>query len=678
MLGLPAISGLYYILVVYALVMRRHAYGPLPPGPRAPASVNTARLVQRPLESLLGWRARYGDVFTVPLLVFGVGVYVSDPSAIREMLTGEQSDLHAGEANAPLSAVLGERSVLTLDGREHLRQRKLLLPPFQGTAIQNFRTVIRDVAAADVGRWREGERFVMRERMRALTFEVIARAVFGVTDTNRIKGLRSALVSVLDMQAVLFLPGMLRRDLGRFSPGGHFQRRLRAADALIYEEIARRRSAPDLEDRTDVLSLLLRARDEDDQPMTDVELRELMTLLLAGHETTATGLAFAFDLLLRNPRVLHRLREELIAGDDTYLDAVVTETLRLRPVIDANARTLTKPRTIGGWDLPAGIRVYPAIAVVHLREDLYPQPYEFRPERFIDGEAESYAWLPFGGGIRRCIGASLAQAEMAEVIRTVVSSVDLKPTRPDPEPVVMRGITLVPQHGTPVLVGSIDGKQSRAVIGEYPNRRPLGEIVKGYDRVARLYSTLEPLYLIFPPARRRAVAALNLKAGDTVLEIGAGTGRNLPYLVDAVGPTGSVVAVDASGGMLAEARKLIEGHGWSNVHLLRQDAAQLQLDDDVDAVLFSLSYSVIPEPGPALASAWKLLRPSAPLVVMDMGLTDPKHRRALGLIARLLEKLAPGDPYSRPWDDLTSYGPVATERFLLGLYYICTVHRPVE
>ena len=215
--------------------------------------------------------------------------------------------------------------------------------------------------------------------------------------------------------------------------------------------------------------------------------------------------------------------------------------------------------------------------------------------------------------------------------------------------------------------------------GEYPNRKPLREIVKGYDRVARLYSTLEPLYLIFPPARRKAVAALNLKAGDVVLEIGAGTGRNLPYLVDAVGPNGTVIAVDASEGMLAEARKLVERHGWSKVQLLRQDASQLQLDRlDVDAVLFSLSYSVIPEPGPALARAWKLLAPASRLVVMDMGLTDPRHRRALGLIARLLEKLAPGDPYSRPWDDLASYGPVATERFLLGLYYICTVEKTAE
>ena len=433
--------------------MGRRSYGSLPPGPRAPAAVNTLRLVERPLQSLLGWRRSYGDLFTVPLVVFGVGVYVTDPDAIREMLTGDQSDLHAGEANEPLAPVLGKKSVLVLDGREHLRQRKLLLPPFQGSAIQNFRTVIRDVAEAEVGRWREGERLVMRERMRALTFEVIVRAVFGVTDRERIERLRSALVSLLDMQAVFLMPNALRRDLGRFSPWGRFQRRLNVADGLIYDEIARRRTEADLDDRTDVLSLLLRARDEHGQPMADVELRdELMTLLLAGHETTATGLAFAFDLLPRNPEVLARLRDELEGGDDAYLDAVVTESLRLRPVIDASERTLTKPREIGGWTLPAGIRVYPAIAVVHLREDLYPQPFAFRPERFIEEEATSYSWLPFGGGIRRCIGAALAQAEMAEVIRTVVTRVDLEPARPDPEPVVMRGITLVPRHGTPVVV----------------------------------------------------------------------------------------------------------------------------------------------------------------------------------------------------------------------------------
>ena len=190
---------------------------------------------------------------------------------------------------------------------------------------------------------------------------------------------------------------------------------------LLYEEIERRRGEPDLEERSDVLSLLLRARDEQGRAMTDVELRdELFTMLGAGHETTATGLAFAFELLLRNPPVLARLREELEGGDDdAYLDAVVKETLRLRPVIDAAERTLTVPRVVAGWELPAGVKVYPGIALVHLREDLYPRAHEFRPERFIEDGAESYSWLPFGGGIRRCIGAALAHAEMAEVLRVV-------------------------------------------------------------------------------------------------------------------------------------------------------------------------------------------------------------------------------------------------------------------
>jgi cytochrome P450 family 135 len=425
----------------------------LPPGPRAPASVNSARLVMRPMETLRGWHRRYGDVFTAKFLIFGTGVYVADPDAIRELMTGDQSDLHAGEANAPLAGVLGDHSVLVLDGPEHIRQRKLLLPPFQGSAVRSFRDVIREVAEAEVGRWRPGQELVMRERMRALTFEVICRAVFGVTEPERVERLREATLAVVDSGATFLLPGPLKWDLGPRSPAGRLKRRMKEADELVYEEIARRREEPDLEERTDVLSLLLRARDEDGRPMTDVELRdELATMLAAGHETTATGLAFAFDLLLHDPPALERLRSEVETGDDAYLEAVVTETLRIRPVIDGAERTLKKPRTIAGWDLPPGIRVYPAILLVHHREDLYPEPDRFRPERFMNGGVPSYAWLPFGGGIRRCIGAALAQAEMAEVLRTVVSRVELEPVRPETDPVVIRGITLVPKHGTPVRV----------------------------------------------------------------------------------------------------------------------------------------------------------------------------------------------------------------------------------
>jgi cytochrome P450 len=233
-----------------------------------------------------------------------------------------------------------------------------------------------------------------------------------------------------------------------------FQARLRTADALLLEEIALRRRQPDLDQRTDVLSLLLCALDDAGRPMTDRELRdELFTMIAAGHETTATQLAFAFELLLRNPPALSRLRDALSGSDeDAYLDAVVKETMRLRPVIDAAERTLTKPRIVAGRELPAGVKVYPGIVLVHQRADLYPDPAAFRPERFLDGRTESYTWVPFGGGIRRCLGAALAQAEIAEVLRVAIPAVDLAPVRAKPDPVVLRGITLAPYYGVKVSV----------------------------------------------------------------------------------------------------------------------------------------------------------------------------------------------------------------------------------
>ncbi len=286
--------------------------------------------------------------------------------------------------------------MLILDGREHLRQRKLLLAPFQGSRVSAFREVIREVAEREIASWQPGAQLVLRERMRSLTFEVICRAVFGVTEPDRVERLRRRLVAVIDSSPVFMIAPAARADLGSLSPGGRFVRRPRAADAVLYAEIERRRLEPDLDARSDVLSLLLRARDEQGQAMTDVELRdELFTMLGAGHETTATGLAFAFELLLRNPPVLARLRE-----------------------------------------------------------DLYPHAREFRPERFLDDGAESYSWLPFGGGIRRCIGAALAHAEMAEVLRVAVPRVALRPLREQPDPVVLRGVTLAPKHGVQVTVGS--------------------------------------------------------------------------------------------------------------------------------------------------------------------------------------------------------------------------------
>ena len=439
----------------------------LPPGPRTPAAANMLMFMRRPVETLRGWHARYGHVFTVRYTGFGTGVYVADPDAIRQLFTGDQSDLRAGEANSFMEPVLGPNSVLVLDGPEHLRQRKLLLPPFQGSRVAAFREVIRDVAERELATWVPGRRLVLRERMRALTFEVICRAVFGVAESSRVARLRAAMGAVIDSSPLYMLLAAARLDLGPLSPGGRFARRMRVADALLAEEIEARRAAPDLEERTDVLSLLLRARDEDGTAMTLHELRdELFTMLAAGHETTATGLASAFELLLRDPAQLARLRDEIDGpGADAYLDAVVKEVLRLRPVIDGAERTLTVPRTLAGFEIPAGVKVYPGILLVQLREDLYPGAEEFRPARFLDEGAESYAWLPFGGGIRRCIGAALAQAEMAEVLRAAIPAVELEPVRPRPDPIVMRGITLAPKHGVEVAVARrLDARRPAAAM----------------------------------------------------------------------------------------------------------------------------------------------------------------------------------------------------------------------
>ena len=348
----------------------------LPPGPHGPATLTMARFALRPLDALRAWYKRYGEVFSIRMTGFGTGVYVANPDSIRELFTGDQSDLLAGHANSFMEPVLGPHSVLVLDGPEHLRQRKLLLPPFQGSRVGAFRDVIREVAERELGGWRSGERLVLRERMRAITFEVICRAVFGVTEAERVRRLREVLVAVIDSSPIFMISRTARTDLGPISPGGRFARRLLAADAALLEEIERRRGEPDLDQRTDVLSLLMRARDEQGRAMTDAELRdELFTMLGAGHETTATGLAFAFELLMRNAPVLARLRAEIAAGgDDAYLEAVVKETLRLRPVIDGVERTLTAPRTVAGWELPAGINVYPAIAHrAHARGHLSPR-----------------------------------------------------------------------------------------------------------------------------------------------------------------------------------------------------------------------------------------------------------------------------------------------------------------
>jgi cytochrome P450 len=424
------------------------------PGSKAPAFVQAVRYVRDPLGFLVGYRERYGDVFSVRFPFFGRIVYVADPELVKEVFTGSPSVFHAGEANATmLEPALGPNSVLTLDDEPHLRQRKLLLPPFHGERVRRYGDLIEEATRRDMETWPIGEPFSLRNHTQRITLAVILRAVFGIRDEARIDRAAKLIDAFSERVTTIVRFPFLRRDLGPGSPWRRFLRAREALDAFIYEEVAMRRAEAESEERDDVLSLLLRARHEDGSPMSDAELRdELVTVVGAGHETTATGLAWAMERLLHNPRALGRLRESLAAGSGDYLEATVKETLRARPVIIDVARRLTAPATIGGHRLPEGSFVVPAIAAVHQRDDLYPEARQFRPERFLEGQADTYAWIPFGGGIRRCVGAAFAEFEMRIVLREFVTRAALRAVDPTPEKVKVRNITLAPEHGTRVVL----------------------------------------------------------------------------------------------------------------------------------------------------------------------------------------------------------------------------------
>src|SRR3954447_20870741 len=324
----------------------------LPPGPKLPVAIQTYMIWGHTLRFLHRCRRRYGDVFTVSAAPMGKLVYFADPAAIKEVFTGDNSLLHAGEANAVLEPVLGPTSVLLTDDDEHLRSRKLMLPMFHGDAVRRYADVVEEVTNAEVDRWRAGETIELHPRMRALTFEVILRAVIGVSDPARLDAMRRALPAVAEISDVVTLMWVWPR-LGRVGPWRRYRETKARADALLYEEIRERRTAPDLAERTDVLSLLLQARDEDGGGMSDAELRDqVVTLLLAGHETTATSLAWAFERLMRTPHAMARSVAAAHEGDDAYLDAVVQEALRVRPVIFDVVRKLKRPLHIAGHDLP--------------------------------------------------------------------------------------------------------------------------------------------------------------------------------------------------------------------------------------------------------------------------------------------------------------------------------------
>jgi cytochrome P450 len=411
-------------------------------------------MISRPHGFLERCRRRYGDVFAINVAPYGRMVFLADPALIRQVFGGDTSVFHVGGVRGRvLGPLLGHHSLLLLDEDEHMRERKLMLPAFHGEALRRYPELIREIAEDQVSRWPVGEPIGLRSRMQGITLEVILRLVLGVRDPDALARLRDLLGSLLDQSTLLlFLITALDRDLTWFPPWRRFLSIRARADELIYEEIAHRRADASGDD---ILSLLVQSSAEGGDSLTDEELRdELMTLLIAGHETTATALAWAFERLTRHPAVMTRLRSSLEDGESDYLDAVIKETLRVRPVVMEVGRDVTEPVELGGWQIPARTRVMSSIALVQRAGELWGADAKaFRPERFLDGaQPEPYTWIPFGGGPRRCIGASFATTEMAAIIPVVLSHFDVAPDRPEAERSQTRNVTQIPARGARVIL----------------------------------------------------------------------------------------------------------------------------------------------------------------------------------------------------------------------------------
>jgi cytochrome P450 family 135 len=434
----------------------------LPRGPRLSPFVLTVIWSLAP-----GWVMdqcvrRLGDSFTLTFFPSGRKlVMVSDPEAVKAVFTAPPEVAPSAAGASPIASIMGPSSVITLIGPEHMRQRKLLLPPFHGERMREYADVIVQATRRSMTEWPLDEPMKLSERTRSITLEVILRAVFGV-EASRMDTLRDAIGGLITPTQFPALLLFALRGPSLDRPGGSIGRALDHLDEVIYAEISRRRAQEDLGERADILSLLLLARDEDGQAMTDQELRdELVTLLLAGHETTATSVAWAIERLVRHPDKLARLVAEIDAGEgDEYMQAVISETLRVRPVVPLVVRVLQKPLRVGARELPAGTRVVPSIYLTNRNPSVYDSPEEFRPERFLElaggRDINPYSWIPFGGGIRRCIGASFATLEMKLILQTMLS--ELAPSLPARggrlwrrgEWSQRRAITLVPAGGARV------------------------------------------------------------------------------------------------------------------------------------------------------------------------------------------------------------------------------------
>ncbi len=425
----------------------------LPPGPSEPPVLQMMKWLVRPIAFMQSCRRRFGDDFSVQFPGFERPmVMLSTPEAIRALYMAQEHTLPPGRTIS-LLPIMGPNSVLLLEGGEHLARRKLMLPPFHGERMRSYESIVGEATERELDSWPVGQPFPIHPRMQAITLEVILKAVFGVTDKTRSELLSERLPMLLGETSspALQFRFLLFSRLGGSDPFAKLAEISKGIDELLYAEIAERREDPASAERQDILSLLVSARFEDGSAMSDQDLRDqLITLLLAGHETTATALAWTFDLLLRHPQTLARLVNEIDEGEDAYLRAVASESLRLRPVVPLAGRRLASDLNAGGLNLPAGTDVTPAIWLTHTREDLYPEPFAFRPERFLDNPPSGYGWIPFGGGIRRCLGASFAEFEMRIVLETILRSHVLEGVSSRAEHVTRRNVTFSPRNGTQV------------------------------------------------------------------------------------------------------------------------------------------------------------------------------------------------------------------------------------
>jgi cytochrome P450 family 135 len=407
--------------------------GELPPGPRMPSALQAVGWARRPYPFMKRCQERYGDVFTLRIMHSGTWVFLCDPEDVKKVFTAPAGSLGVALANPMLSPILGPRSVMLLEEPKHMTRRRLMLPPFHGKRMGADAEMMAEVTREAVRSWPSGEPFELWPHMQGITQDVIARSVFGPDDEGRLERLRELLH---ELTMALNDPGLLNTAaaLGprRASRSRRFREAMAPVEAALLAEVDRRRRAGE-NGRRDIVSILIEARYEDGSAMGEDELRdELMTLLTDG--PTSSSLAWVFERLLRHPEKLRRLQDEVLAGDeDTYMDAVVKETLRLCPPVPVVVRRLLEPMELGGYRLPAGTTVAPCVYLIHRNEEIYPNPRHFLPERFLERPPGTYTWIPFGGGTRRCLAASYAELEMKRVLRTVLSEVDLHPVDSDSE-----------------------------------------------------------------------------------------------------------------------------------------------------------------------------------------------------------------------------------------------------